>query len=77
MMYIAMPNAPYSNRCTQAENDDRQTYKIRTNNGIDFFSCRDNHIRTVSKTGIIQVFESLTKLEIEKCKDVIKETFVD
>ena len=36
-----------------------------------------DQIRTVDKTRIIRVFENLTKLEIEKCKDVIKETFVD
>ena len=36
-----------------------------------------DQIRTVDKIRIIRVFESLTKLEIEKCKGVIKETFVD
>ncbi|MFD2698581.1 type II toxin-antitoxin system PemK/MazF family toxin [Mesonia sediminis] len=36
-----------------------------------------DQIRTVDKTRIIRVFENLTKLEIEKCKDVLKETFVD
>jgi mRNA interferase MazF len=36
-----------------------------------------DQIRTVDKTRIIRVFENLTTSEIEKCKDVIKETFVD
>ncbi|MBC6399587.1 MAG: type II toxin-antitoxin system PemK/MazF family toxin [Ekhidna sp.] len=36
-----------------------------------------DQIRTVDKTQIIRIFESLTKLEVEKCKTVIKETFVD
>jgi mRNA interferase MazF len=36
-----------------------------------------DQIRTVDKTRIIRVFENLTKSEIEKCKEVIKETFVD
>ncbi|MHA7829674.1 MAG: type II toxin-antitoxin system PemK/MazF family toxin [Flagellimonas sp.] len=36
-----------------------------------------DQIRTVDKTRIIRVFESLTNVEIEKCKEVIKETFVD
>ena len=36
-----------------------------------------DQIRTVDKTRIIRVFENLTKPEIEKCKAVIKETFVD
>ncbi|WP_111309848.1 type II toxin-antitoxin system PemK/MazF family toxin [Confluentibacter sediminis] len=36
-----------------------------------------DQIRTVDKTRIIQVFETLSKSEIEKCKEVIKETFVD
>lgn len=36
-----------------------------------------DQIRTVDKTRIIRVFENLTKTEIEICKEVIKETFVD
>lgn len=36
-----------------------------------------DQIRTVDKTRIITIFENLTKFEIEKCKEVIKETFVD
>ena len=36
-----------------------------------------DQIRTVDKTRIIRCFECLTNAEIEKCKEVIKETFVD
>ncbi len=36
-----------------------------------------DQIRTVDKTRIIKVFEKLTDSEIEKCKEVLKETFVD
>lgn len=36
-----------------------------------------DQIRTIDKTRIIKIFEPLTSLEIEKCKGVIKETFVD
>ncbi|GBF18242.1 mRNA interferase PemK [Arenibacter sp. NBRC 103722] len=36
-----------------------------------------DQIRTIDKTRIIRVFESLTQTEIEKCKEIIKETFVD
>ena len=36
-----------------------------------------DQIRTVDKTRIIRIFENLTNSEIEKCKAVIKETFVD
>ena len=36
-----------------------------------------DQIRTIDKTRIIRVFERLTKSEIDKCKEVIKETFVD
>lgn len=36
-----------------------------------------DQIRTVDKTRIIKVFEKLSKSEIIKCKEVIKETFVD
>ena len=36
-----------------------------------------DQIRTVDKARIIRVFEKLTKSEIEKCKAVLKETFVD
>jgi mRNA interferase MazF len=36
-----------------------------------------DQIRTVDKSRIIRVFEKLTDSEIRKCKEVIKETFVD
>ena len=36
-----------------------------------------DQIRTVDKTRIVKIFENLTNSEIEKCKAVIKETFVD
>ncbi len=36
-----------------------------------------DQIRTVDKTRIVRIFENLTNAEIEKCKAVIKETFVD
>ena len=36
-----------------------------------------DQIRTVDKKRIIRVFESLKKSEIENCKAVLKETFVD
>jgi mRNA interferase MazF len=36
-----------------------------------------DQIRTVDKMRIIRVFDDLSKSEIEKCKSVIKETFVD
>ena len=36
-----------------------------------------DQIRTVDKTRSIRIFENLTNSEIEKCKAVIKETFVD
>ena len=36
-----------------------------------------DQIRTVDKTRIIKIFENLTNSEIEKCKAVIKETYVD
>ncbi|GGD83343.1 hypothetical protein GCM10011312_04290 [Planktosalinus lacus] len=34
-------------------------------------------IRTIDKTLIIKVFEKLTNAEIEKFKEMIKETYVD
>lgn len=36
-----------------------------------------DQIRTVDKSRIIKVFEKLTDNEINRCKDVIKETYVD
>ena len=36
-----------------------------------------DQFRTVDKTRIVRIFENLTNAEIEKCKAVIKETFVD
>lgn len=36
-----------------------------------------DQIRTVDKTRILKIFEKLSDSEINKCKEVIKETFVD
>jgi len=36
-----------------------------------------DQIRTVDKKRIIKLFDGLAKSEIQKCKDIIKETFVD
>lgn len=36
-----------------------------------------DQIRTVDRLRVIKVFESLTSKEIQKCKAVLKETFVD
>ena len=36
-----------------------------------------DQIRTIDKQRIIKVFDSLTPSEIRKCKEVLKETFVD
>ncbi len=36
-----------------------------------------DQIRTVDKTRLVKVFDLLTKTEIKKCKQVLKETFVD
>ncbi|MCF6181761.1 type II toxin-antitoxin system PemK/MazF family toxin [Lutibacter sp.] len=36
-----------------------------------------DQIRSIDKKRIVRVFNKLTKLEIKKCKEIIKETFVD
>lgn len=36
-----------------------------------------DQIRTIDKKRIVKVFDSLTKSEIRKCKEVLRETFVD
>ena len=36
-----------------------------------------DQIRTIDKSRIIKKFDRLTKSEIKKCKDIIRETFVD
>jgi mRNA interferase MazF len=36
-----------------------------------------DQIRTIDKSRIIKKFDRLSKSEIQKCKDIIKETFVD
>lgn len=36
-----------------------------------------DQIRTIDKQRIVKVFESLSSTEIKKCKEVLKETFVD
>ena len=36
-----------------------------------------DQIRTIDKSRIIKKFDQLAKSEIQKCKDIIRETFVD
>ena len=36
-----------------------------------------DQIRTIDKSRIIKKFDQLSKIEIQKCKDIIRETFVD
>jgi len=36
-----------------------------------------DQIRTVDKKRIVKIFDKLTRFEIKKCKEIIKETFVD
>lgn len=36
-----------------------------------------DQIRTVDKKRVVKIFKGLTKSEIQKCKEIIKETFVD
>ena len=36
-----------------------------------------DQIRTIDKSQIIKKFDRLSKSEIQKCKDIIRETFVD
>ena len=53
-----------------------QTRVLVNHNGKKGIIAIDQ-IRTVDKTRIVRIFENLTTSEIEKCKEVIKETFVD
>jgi mRNA interferase MazF len=48
---------------------------IKTNNKKGMIAI--DQIRTIDKQRIVKVFDSLTKSEIRKCKEVLKETFVD
>lgn len=36
-----------------------------------------DQIRTVDKSGVIAVFEKISNAQIEKCKAILRETFVD
>ncbi len=36
-----------------------------------------DQIRTIDKSRILKKFDRLSKSEIQKCKDIIRETFVD
>ena len=36
-----------------------------------------DQIRTIDKQRIVKIFETLSNSEIKKCKEVLKETFVD
>ena len=48
---------------------------IKTNNKKGMIAI--DQIRTIDKQRIIRIFDSLFKPEIQKCKEVLKETFVD
>ncbi|GGX01255.1 type II toxin-antitoxin system PemK/MazF family toxin [Salegentibacter mishustinae] len=48
---------------------------IKTNNKKGMVAI--DQIRTIDKQRIVKVFACLTKSEIRKCKEVLKETFVD
>jgi|TARA_B100001063_G_C16535432_1_gene438568 mRNA interferase MazF len=48
---------------------------IKTNNKKGMLAI--DQIRTIDKQRIVKVFDFLTKSEIRKCKEVLKETFVD
>lgn len=48
---------------------------IKTNNKKGMVAI--DQIRTINKQRIVKVFDSLTRSEIRKCKEVLKETFVD
>ncbi|MBI6121466.1 type II toxin-antitoxin system PemK/MazF family toxin [Salegentibacter maritimus] len=48
---------------------------IKTNNKKGMVAI--DQIRTIDKQRIVKVFDSLTKSEVRKCKEVLKETFVD
>ncbi|WP_282019189.1 type II toxin-antitoxin system PemK/MazF family toxin [Salegentibacter mishustinae] len=48
---------------------------IKTNNKKGMVAI--DQIRTIDKQRIVKVFDFLTKSEIRKCKEVLKETFVD
>ena len=48
---------------------------IKTNNKKGMVAI--DQIRTIDKQRIVKVFDFLTKSEILKCKEVLKETFVD
>ncbi len=36
-----------------------------------------DQIRTIDKSRIVKIFKQLTKSEIQNCKSILKETFVD
>lgn len=48
---------------------------VKTNNKKGMIAI--DQIRTIDKQRIIKTFDSLTPSEIRKCKEVLKETFVD
>ena len=48
---------------------------VKTNNKKGMVAI--DQIRTIDRARIIKVLDSLSKTEIQKCKEVLKETFVD
>ena len=49
--------------------------QVKTNNRKGMVAI--DQIRTIERARIIKVLDSLSKTEIQKCKEVLKETFVD
>lgn len=51
--------------------------RIEVNHNQKMGMIAIDQIRTIDKSRIIKKFDRLSKTEIQKCKEIIRETFVD
>lgn len=63
--------------CPMTPNAKEYPTRVAVNHNGKIGMIAIDQIRTIDKSRILNVFGKLTKTEIKKCKEVIKETFVD
>ena len=63
--------------CPMTTNTNEYPTRVAVNHDSKNGMIAIDQIRTIDKSRIIKVFGKLSKTEIRKCKEVIKETFVD
>ncbi len=63
--------------CPMTTNIKEYPTRVKVNHDGKIGMVVIDQIRTVDKTRILKVFGKLTKIEIQQCKEIIKNIFVD